>query len=330
MRSILLMCCALGIAKISFGQTYLPITGGTLTGALIGVSATFSEKLSSTSQTTGLELTNSAGGGAAVKAITSNAAGSLIWGLESNTGGILIPGTTAYSAVFGYNGSRNMHFATDDLVRYTLDASGNNFWTGAGTFNGTLKSPAMEIKSAFATFSLIGTNIISPHIGSRFDILSNQDGLGRTIVGTGGQSRSMYFEHNGDVIIPNNSLTVYGSSNSSFAGNVGIGTTTPTEKLAVNGKIRAKEINVETGWSDFVFEPHYKLLSLKETEDYIKKNQHLPEIPSAKEVEENGINLGEMNAKLLQKIEELTLHLINQDKMLERQQIEINELRSKL
>jgi len=98
-------------------------------------------------------------------------------------------------------------------------------------------------------------------------------------------------------------------------GNIGIGTTAPAEKLSVNGKVRAKEIMVESsGWSDFVFEPDYKLLSLNETEDYIKKNKHLPEIPSAKEVEENWNNVGEMNAKLLQKIEELTLHLIDMDK----------------
>jgi len=107
-------------------------------------------------------------------------------------------------------------------------------------------------------------------------------------------------------------------------GNVGIGTTDPQGyKLAVNGNIRAKEIKVETGWSDFVFEPDYKLLSLRETEDFIKKNKHLPEIPSANEVDANGINLGEMNSKLLQKIEELTLHLISQNKT---QQALINDV----
>lgn len=121
------------------------------------------------------------------------------------------------------------------------------------------------------------------------------------------------------------------------SGNVGIGTASPSEKLSVNGKIRAKEIKVETGWADFVFQPDYKLRSLKETEQFIEQNGHLPEIPSAKDVEENGINLGEMNAKLLQKIEELTLHLIEQSKrsdiqerLIEEQQKEINHLRPKL
>ncbi|MBB5636512.1 hypothetical protein HDE68_002413 [Pedobacter cryoconitis] len=94
-------------------------------------------------------------------------------------------------------------------------------------------------------------------------------------------------------------------------GNVGIGTDEPgIYRLAVNGKIRAKEIQVDTEWPDFVFEETYPLRTLSSVELYIKKNKHLPEIPSEKEVRENGISLGEMNAKLLQKIEELTLYMI--------------------
>jgi len=98
-------------------------------------------------------------------------------------------------------------------------------------------------------------------------------------------------------------------------GNVGIGTIKPGSwKLAVNGQIRAKEVKVETGWSDFVFYDNYNLPTLKEVEKYIKEKGHLKDIPSAKEVEKNGIYLGEMDAKLLQKIEELTLYTIEQEK----------------
>ncbi|WP_303316699.1 hypothetical protein Q4Q34_07800 [Flavivirga abyssicola] len=103
-----------------------------------------------------------------------------------------------------------------------------------------------------------------------------------------------------------------------FSNNVGIGTVnTGGWELAVNGKIRAKEIKVETGWADFVFENTYNLPTLKDVEQHIKEKGHLKDIPSAKEVAENGIFLGEMDSKLLQKIEELTLYTINQEKRIE-------------
>ncbi|MDQ0638322.1 hypothetical protein QF042_001887 [Pedobacter sp. W3I1] len=99
-------------------------------------------------------------------------------------------------------------------------------------------------------------------------------------------------------------------------GKVGIGTEVfGTERLAVNGNIRAREIKVEaTGWPDYVFQKDYKISSLADLDRYIKLNKHLPGIPDAQEVKENGIELGEMNKLLLQKIEELTLHLIEKDK----------------
>ena len=108
-------------------------------------------------------------------------------------------------------------------------------------------------------------------------------------------------------------------------GRVGIGTIdTGTHKLAVEGTIGSREVVVEPdGWSDFVFEKDYKLRPLEEVEQHIKEKGHLPEIPSEAEVAENGISLGEMNAKLLQKVEELTLYLIEQNK-------EVKELKEKV
>lgn len=95
-------------------------------------------------------------------------------------------------------------------------------------------------------------------------------------------------------------------------GNIGIGTNYPDSRLSVNGNIRAKEIKVETsGWPDYVFNPGYELQSLLEVEKHIKEKGHLPGVPSAKQVEEKGLNIGEMNALLLKKIEELTLHVID-------------------
>lgn len=113
-------------------------------------------------------------------------------------------------------------------------------------------------------------------------------------------------------------------------GNVGIGTALASNpngyKLAVNGKIGARDVQVETSsatWPDYVFAPHYSLPPLATVERYIKENNHLENVPSAVEIEKEGHNLGEMDKILLKKIEELTLYLIQQQK-------EIDELKKKL
>ncbi|WP_333888895.1 hypothetical protein [Sphingobacterium siyangense] len=101
-------------------------------------------------------------------------------------------------------------------------------------------------------------------------------------------------------------------------GRVGIGTANPQADLTVNGNILAKEIKVKTDISvpDYVFEPEYKLKTLEEIEKYISINKHLPEIPSAKKITVDGMDLAEMNLLLLKKIEEMTLHLIEKDKII--------------
>lgn len=102
--------------------------------------------------------------------------------------------------------------------------------------------------------------------------------------------------------------------------NFGIGTTdTKGYRLGVKGKIAAEEVKVAlySVWPDFVFEEEYNLPTLKEVENHIKEKGHLKDIPSAREVAENGIFLGKMDSKLLQKIEELTLYTIQQEKKIE-------------
>ena len=113
----------------------------------------------------------------------------------------------------------------------------------------------------------------------------------------------------------NSSLGTFGVRMSVLSsGNVGIGTTAPQYQLSVNGTIGTKEVIVtSTGWPDYVFKPDYRLLPLNETAAYIKEHHHLPEIPSESEVQEKGVSLGDMQAKLLAKVEELTLHMIQAD-----------------
>lgn len=111
-------------------------------------------------------------------------------------------------------------------------------------------------------------------------------------------------------------------------GYIGIGTTNPQSKLAVAGTITAQKVKVTaTGWPDFVFEKQYPLLPLSKVEQFIEENKHLPGIPSASQIEQGGQDVGEINSKLLQKIEELTLYLIEEQKQRKKLEETVKELK---
>lgn len=153
----------------------------------------------------------------------------------------------------------------------------------------------------------------------------------------------MVVKANGDIGIgayDGNSINTIGKKYRMFIkdnGDVGIGTmlnTNPNNyKLSVNGKIGCKEMKIEitsSTWSDFVFAENYKLMPLKEVEAYIVKNKHLPDVPSNADVDaNNGIDVAKTQSVLLQKIEELTLYLIEQNKKIEKLESEILLLNNK-
>lgn len=180
----------------------------------------------------------------------------------------------------------------------------------------------------FMTNSNVGGNApqVRMHISE-----SGNVGVGTTnpqqkfvVSNNGAEGFELYFNQPSNVVglqSYNRSSNVYSkmqldASQFSFMyGNVGIGISNPSNKLDVKGTIHSQEVKVDMNdWSDFVFKKEYNLPTLEEVEKQIAEKGHLKNIPSEKEVLENGINLGEMNAKLLQKIEEMTLYMIEMKK----------------
>ena len=116
------------------------------------------------------------------------------------------------------------------------------------------------------------------------------------------------------------------------SGNIGIGTSNANGyKFAVKGAIHAQQINLDmTGWADYVFQKEYHLPALNDVKTYINLNHHLPELPSEKEIAQNGLNLGEMNKLLVKKVEELTLYLFQKNKEITRQDLQYRKLDKRL
>jgi hypothetical protein len=172
------------------------------------------------------------------------------------------------------------------------------------------------------TRGIIGQNIIWNNTTSKWDIGGPYSDFSVIKMETNG---NMGFYTN---VVTNNGYSVTETDLKQYLrmwitgdGRVSIGNLNPNGyKLAVDGKIGARGIKVTLGtpWADYVFNSDYKLMSLVSLEEFIKKNNHLPNIPSAEEVKkEEGIDLGDMNVKLLEKIEELTLHMIEMNKKME-------------
>lgn len=169
----------------------------------------------------------------------------------------------------------------------------------------------------------------------KVDVLTapNQIKINQTPTGTDISDFAVSTELDNNLITSGN-LRISGAGNHYIQnGNVGIGTASPDTKLTVNGTIHTKEVKVDLlapMVPDYVFATDYKLRSLSEVENYIKENSHLPEIPSAREIEKNGLMLAEMNMNLLKKVEELTLYLIEQKKRIDKIEVENQNLKNEV
>lgn len=194
-------------------------------------------------------------------------------------------------------------------VHYLLHNSGdgNNLEIAANS-NGTVRWQSFSINRNGNVG--IGTNNAQSQLHVAGDVRIQRNGGSALIIQT-----------------PSSDVRMYGSGGKPFLipeGNVCIGCYSPTHKLSVNGTIKAREVLVSTqNWADYVFEDGYYLMPLSDVEKYIEGNGHLPNIPSAEEVESQGISVGDMQRLQMEKIEELTLHLIEKDK-------EIIDLKSRL
>lgn len=232
-----------------------------------------------------------------------------------------------FSQVFeGVNGHPYMEYR----IRNTAD---NNIVTSWSHGINNLDNDKFVISCATGQAS-------SPSEGSKHFIMTTAGNVGIGIISptqkldVAGTIKATSFIGDGSQltgIAGTSQWTTSGSNIFYNTGNIGIGVTNPQNKLDVNGTIHAREVKVDlTGWSDFVFHPSYQLKSLTEVEKFIQTNGHLEDIPSAAQVEKEGVNVGEMQAKLLQKIEELTLYIIEQQKILEKQNQKIEQLEQSL
>lgn len=233
--------------------------------------------------------------------------------LSGSTAIIMAPKTTG-KGFLGTTTAAPLVFGTSNIERMRIDTSGN---VGIGCDPGS--SPLKVYKSELPTFEL-ASSVSKLQIGMATcpDCFATGAVSGDAVLRTLGKNNSIILS------IPNNINN--GKSFIGFADEAnGIWVKVCNNKtMRVNGTIIASEILVKADvWADYVFKPTYKLMSLPEVEQFVKTNNHLPEIPSANEVSKNGISVGEMQNKLLQKVEELTLYVIEQQK-------EINQLKHEL
>lgn len=168
-------------------------------------------------------------------------------------------------------------------------------------------------------------NVTSP--SAKLHIKADSDEKADLMLEATGTSAIYFKNKNNSISLTGNIMTLSAGGFSYTDGNVAIGTMPNNDyKLAVKGVIRSEEVVVElmTSWPDYVFASDYSLPKLNEVKAFVNENGHLPGLPSASQVSENGLGLGEINAKLLEKIEELTLYIIEQEERIQKLEEKLN------
>ncbi len=196
-----------------------------------------------------------------------------------------------------YQSTTASHWYTN--TNFAIMSTGSTGYVGIGTETPATK---LEVATPNASWGIIHTNgavRMGTYVGSNGGWIATQS------------NSPLYF--------CTSLLNTNGSAQITLlpSGNVGIGTINPAYKLSVNGSIQTKEVRVETGWADYVFDKNYRLAPVKEVEKFISKNNHLPGIPAALEIKKKGLALGVMQTKMMEKIEELTLYIIDLQKQVD-------------
>ncbi|MFC3197601.1 hypothetical protein ACFOET_08255 [Parapedobacter deserti] len=207
---------------------------------------------------------------------------------------------------------------------YSYANPGKNDLVVKGNIGVGVANPAYKLDVRGGGASISGTNPIISVNGFNNMLQLQNAGHSAIVYNPGEDTELMFgFHSNGNFYWGSKTngygMTLTKSGQLNVETSVSIGDKkVPGYTLSVDGKVAAKEINVTiNGWADYVFKPHYQLRPLTELETYIKEHGHLPGIPSAQEVDKNGVDLGEMNRKLLEKVEELTLYILKQQETID-------------
>lgn len=247
---------------------------------------------------------------------------------SGQTGGFMTFGTNDNTEKMRLDNTGNLALGTTtpkaQLHVYAPAAA--NTWTGRGIFG---NQRGMVTAGAYGDLPIIGALDSTTFNWQKLYINTNNGATGGDVViggklgvGTSAPASTLHVSGSG-----------YVSGKFTIMDSVGIGTTKPTTKLAVNGTILAKQVKVSqsaASWPDYVFDSSYNLPALNTVAQYIQFNKHLPGMAAAAEVEKNGQDIGQTQTALLQKVEELTLYVISQDKAQQQQQQLINDQRKQL